>query len=284
MEKMGIVEIPVLTDKTFNDFRELIYREAGITLRDTKRILISNRLRKRIIALKLNSYDDYYRYLTETGEGKRELPNFIDAVSTNETYFYRGDNQFGALREEILPKMFKKRSKINVWSAGCSSGEEPYTICIIIMETAGITWKGEIEIVATDINTEVIDKAGEGVYGGRTLKFVPTGLLERYFDNLGNENYRIKDTVKQHIKFKCHNMLKQDPPGKGFDIIFCRNVMIYFDKNTQGELVDKSFRKAISDEGYLFIGHSESLMGKTESFKYAHVCKAPIYLPITREE
>lgn len=279
MGKMGLVEISVLADKTFNDFRELIYRETGITLRDTKRILISNRLRKRLIALELNGYDEYYRYLTESGDGKRELQNFIDAVSTNETYFYRGDNQFVALNDDILPRMFKERSKIKVWSAGCSTGEEPYTICIIIMEAAGITWKGEIEILATDINTEVIERASEGVYSGRSLKFVPAGPLGRYFDNLDNENYRVKDSVKQHVNFKCHNLLRQDPPGSGFDIIFCRNVMIYFDKKTQGELVDNSFRKAISDEGYLFIGHSESLMGKTESFKYAHVCKAPIYLP-----
>jgi chemotaxis protein methyltransferase CheR len=279
MGKMGLAEISALTDRTFNDFRELIYRETGISLRDSKHILISNRLRKRLIALGINGYDDYYRYLTKSGDGRRELQNFIDAVSTNETYFYRGDNQFTALSDEILPKMFKKQSRIKVWSAGCSSGEEPYTICTIIMEAAGITWKGDIEIVATDINTEVIEKAGEGIYSGRTLKFVRAELLERYFDNLGNENYRIKDTIKQHVKYKCHNLLKQDPPGSEFDIIFCRNVMIYFDKKTQRELVDNSFRKAISDKGYLFIGHSESLMGKTESFKYAHICKAPIYLP-----
>ena len=279
MEKMGLVEISALTDRTFNDFRELIYRETGITLRDSKHILISNRLRKRLIALEINGYDDYYRYLTKSDDGRRELQNFIDAVSTNETYFYRGDNQFTALSSEILPKMFKERSRIKVWSAGCSTGEEPYTICIMIMETAGMTWKGDIEIVATDINNEVIEKAGEGIYNGRTLKFVRAELLQRYFDNIGNENYRIKDIIKQHVNFQCHNLLKQDPPGYGFDIIFCRNVMIYFDNKTQGELVDNSFRKAISEKGYLFIGHSESLMGKTKSFKYAQVCKAPIYLP-----
>jgi chemotaxis protein methyltransferase CheR len=280
MEKAGFVDIQVLTDRTFNDLRDLIYTETGITLRDSKRILVSNRLRKRLIALEMNGYDEYYRYLTKTEEGKRELPNFIDAVSTNETYFYRGDNQFNALKEEILPKMFNRRSKIKVWSAGCSSGEEPYTICIIIKEKADTTWNGDIEIVATDVNTEVIEKAKQGVYSGRTLKFVPYVLLERYFESIGGERYRIKDTIRQHINFKCHNLLKQDPPGFGFDIIFCRNVMIYFDKKTQGELVDRSFRRAISDEGYLFIGHSESLMGKSNSFKYAHVCKAPIYLPV----
>ena len=134
MDKVGYVEISSLSDRTFNDFRELIYRETGIHMRDTKRILVSNRLRKRVIALELSGYDEYYHYLTKTEDGKRELPNFIDAVSTNETYFYRGDNQFVALREEILPNLFKSRSNIKVWSAGCSTGEEPYTICIIIKE------------------------------------------------------------------------------------------------------------------------------------------------------
>jgi chemotaxis protein methyltransferase CheR len=260
----------------------LIYRETGIALRDSKRILISNRLRKRLVALELNGYDEYYRYLINTEDGRRELPHFIDAVSTNETYFYRGDNQFTALKEEILPGIFNRKSKIRVWSAGCSTGEEPYTICITIKEKAGTAWDGEIEIVATDINTEVIEKAKEGLYSGRTLKFVPDEHLYRYFDSICSDKYRIKDIIKQHIKFKCHNLLRHEPPGTSFDLIFCRNVMIYFDKKTQGELVDFRFRKAISDDGYLFIGHSESLMGKSEYFKYAHVCKAPIYLPVDK--
>jgi len=283
MLKTNFVVIPALTDKTFDSFKKLIYRETGIFMRDSKRILVSNRLRKRVTALKLKGYDDYYRYLTSTAEGKKEIPNFVDALSTNETYFYRGDKQFEALKQVILPGLFKKQSKIKVWSAACSTGEEPYTICIVILETAGTSWKGEIEIIATDVNTEVIERAKEGVYSGRTLKFVSDELLKRYFDDLGNKKYGVQKILKEKIRFKCHNLLKDGPPATGFDIIFCRNVMIYFDRETQKSIVDNSFYKAIKDDGYLFIGHSESLMGKSERFKYVHVNKAPIYRPVTKK-
>ena len=284
MANVNFSNIPPLTEKIFHRFKELIYSETGITMRDSKRILVSNRLRKRINALNLTSYDEYYNFLTRTNEGAKELPNFIDAISTNETYFYRGDNQFEVLKKFILPELFQKKSKIRIWSAGCSSGEEPYSICIVILETAGTQWKGIVEIVATDINTEVIEKAKEGTYSGRTLKFVPKTLMTRYFEGVGNEKFRVREAVKEIISFKCHNLLKDEPPGFGFNIIFCRNVMIYFNKSTQKFIVDGSFNKALTHDGYLFIGHSESLSGVSEHFKYSRIHKAPIYVRIQKKQ
>jgi len=271
--------LPPLSDSTFRSFMELIYRETGIYMRESKRILVSNRLRKRILALRMLSYDDYYRYLTETVEGKKELPNFIDAVSTNETYFFRGDNQFQALKDVILPELFKKRKKIKVWSAGCSTGEEAYTICIIILEAAGVLWNGDIEVLGSDINTEVVRKAKEASYCGRTLRFLPEVILNRYFVEISDNIFTIQPRVKEKVYFQVHNLLKDEPPGYSYDIIFCRNVMIYFDKTTQKTLVDKMFARCIQPDGYLFIGHSESLLGSSEHFRYAHIFKAPIYRP-----
>jgi chemotaxis protein methyltransferase CheR len=275
----GVVvrNVKPLTDRTFQRFRELIYRETGIHMRENKQILVSNRLRKRVLALGFQSYDEYYRFLTGTTAGAGELPHFINAISTNETYFYRGDNHFEILKNDILPVLFKKRDRIRVWSAGCSTGEEPYTICIILFETAGIFWNGEIEILATDINTEVVEQARRGLYSGRSLQYLPPEHLKRYFSRQDGHGYRIRDEIRTKVRFGVHNLLKDEIPGTDFDLIFCRNVMIYFDKKTQKWLVDNSFARALSPEGYLFIGHSESLIGASEKFRYARM-KAPIYV------
>jgi chemotaxis protein methyltransferase CheR len=277
MEKPSFFDVSPLSEETFNRFKDLIHRETGIFMRESKKILISNRLRKRLLALGLRCYDEYYRFLTKTEGGRRELPHFIDAVSTNETYFYRGDNQFEALRRTILPELFRKRSRIRVWSAGCSTGEEPYTIAIILLAAAEGVWGGEMEVVATDISTEVIERAMRGVYSGRSLKFVPPVVMEKYLEPRPDGAYGVREGVKRIVQFKIHNLLKEEPPGLRFDAIFCRNVMIYFDKKTQYDLVDGSFSKALLPDGYLFIGHSESLMGGSAQFQYAQRFKAPIY-------
>jgi chemotaxis protein methyltransferase CheR len=275
-------DVQPLSDETFHLFRDLIYRETGIHIRENKRILVSNRLRKRVIALGMESFDQYYRYLTYMKEGKREIPFFINAVSTNETYFYRGDTHFEVLKTAILPELLKNKKAIKIWSAGCSTGEEPYTICIVILENAGSEWQGVIEIVATDINTKVIETAEKGIYSGRTLQYIHPELIKKYFTDLGNGRYQVKEFVQRRVRFLVHNLLKEDPPCAGFDLIFCRNVMIYFDKRTQRELVDGSFAKALLPDGYLFIGHSESLIGCSDRYRYARL-KAPIYRRVLQE-
>jgi chemotaxis protein methyltransferase CheR len=271
-----------LSDKTFQLFRDLIYRETGIHMRDSKRILVANRLRKRVISLGMESYDQYYDFLISEKQGRGEIPFFINAVSTNETYFFRGDSHFETLKSIILPELFKKKNSIKIWSAGCSTGEEPYTICMTILEEAGLLWRGDVEIVATDINTKVIGEAEQGVYSGRTLKYMPPELMKRYFSHLGKGQYRLNEEVRSRVRFHSHNLLKDDAPDNGFDIIFCRNVMIYFDKETQRRLVDGLFSQALLPDGYLFIGHSESLIGCSDYFKYARY-KAPIYVQLNQE-
>lgn len=269
--------IPPLLQDTFDLFRKLIHEKTSINMREGKQILVANRLRKRIFALNLKSYEEYYRYLTKSKYGTEEFPFFIDAVSTNETYFFRGDNHFDVLQKIILPELFKQKSTIGVWSAGCSTGEEPYTIRIIIDNTAGISWKGEVRIIATDISADAIEKAKEGVYGERSLRFVPPKIKERYFMPLRMSKYQVGEKARKGIRFRTHNLLRDEPPGHGFDLIFCRNVMIYFDKPTQKQLVDGIFAKAIAPDGYLFIGHSESICATTEKFKFIRLLKVPVY-------
>jgi chemotaxis protein methyltransferase CheR len=269
--------IEPLSVKTFNRFRALIYEKTNINMRECKLILVSNRLRKRILALGLKGYDEYLHLLTEEPSGASELANFIDAVSTNETYFYREENHLVALRETILPQLFARKKRLRIWSAGCSTGEEPYTLRILIEQGQVSLWSGEAEIIATDISQEAIRRAQEGVYGPRSLRLVPSAVLQRFFSPLPSGGYRIADRLRAKVDFRVHNLLKDAPPARNLDVIFCRNVMIYFDKPTQSRLTDGYFAEALDPQGFLCIGHSESLSGTSLRFRFLRELKAPVY-------
>jgi chemotaxis protein methyltransferase CheR len=271
-----------LTEETFRRISDLIREETGIFMRDSKKLLLANRIRRRLAALGLDSFQEYYELLTAGNEAAaEERRRFIDAISTNETYFFRGDSHFEALRSVVLPDLFQRSRHIRLWSAGCSTGEEPYTICMVAAEAAAGRWEGRIEVTATDISTDAIDKARRGLYEGRTLALVPPAVLRRYFEREGEDTWRVGEQVRGQVTFHVHNLLKDDPPGRDFDIIFCRNVMIYFDRGTQGRVVDSVFAEALSPAGYLFIGHAESLIGNTRRFRYAQILRSPIYRPVT---
>jgi chemotaxis protein methyltransferase CheR len=201
----------------------------------------------------------------------------VSAVSTNETYFFREMNHFEALKQTILPGLFAHKKRIRIWSAGCASGEEPYTLAIVLEEGKGSLWEGAVEIVASDISLEVIAKAREGVYRERSLRFVPEPILKRYFAAQEGGTYRVSQSLRSSVDFRVHNLLQQAPPEKHFDIIFCRNVMIYFDKPTQKRLVDECFAGVLDSHGYLCIGHSESLAGTSSKFQYLKGLKVPVY-------
>ena len=275
---------PELSDETFALFQQLILREMGIRMRGSKKILVANRLRRRLAALKLPSYEHYYRYLTRSEKAAEEIPNFVGAISTNETYFYRGENQFAALREEVLPRLLQSPARqqgtkrLTIWSAGSSSGEEPYTIYMVAEEALrALHWAGELAIVATDISREMIAAARQGEYSGRSFRAMPARYLEEYFDELGGGRFRVQERVKSHVQFQVHNLLRDDPPGTRFDLIFCRNVLIYFDRVNQTRLVDEKLAPALAPDGFLFIGNSESLLGGSRRFKYAQLHRCPIY-------
>ncbi len=275
-----------LTEDEFNKFAKLIYDESGIFLKDTKITLLSNRLRKRLQALKIAEFSDYYKYLNSLPLRERtiEYEKMLDVVSTNETYFFRNERHFEALMHECLPQIAKVKTnkKMRIWSAACSTGEEPYTIAICVKEQMKLFHGWDIEILATDIAPSVLEFANIGEYSGRRIEKVPPEILKRYFTQKAEDKhvYIINEDVKRLVKFYYHNFFKSPFP-KDIDIIFCRNVMIYFDKKHQMDLVAK-FYESILDHGYLFIGHSETLHSISEDFSYRKILEAPVYVPNPR--
>ncbi len=267
-----------LAQDTFDKFRALIHEKTGIHMREGKQILVANRLRKRLVQLKLDSYEEYYSLLTAGTCPPAEMAHFIDAVSTNETYFFREGNHFTALAATILPGMFRAHQRVRIWSAGCSTGEEVYTLRIVADQAARAAGAQAPEIIGTDISTTVIGRAREGVYRDRALRLVPHEMLEHYFVRVDDAGaFQVNTDARARVEFRVHNLFTDPPPWEGVNIIFCRNVMIYFDKPTQAKLVDGIFARALHPDGYLFIGHSESLSGFTKRFAYASSLKAPIY-------
>jgi len=271
-----VLSTPVLAEDIFNKFRALIYDKTGIHMREGKQILISNRLRRRLVALGIGSYEEYYQLLTGRAVGG-EMAHFIDAVSTNETYFFREGNHFTALAATILPALLRSVGKVRIWSAGCSTGEEVYTLRIVADEASRAAGGREVEIIGTDISTTVIERAREGIYRDRALRLVPPDALKRYFVPCEDGAFQVSAEARARVEFRVHNLFTDRPPADAVHIIFCRNVMIYFDKATQMKLVDGIFARALHPDGYLFIGHSESLTGFTKRFAYAAAFKAPIY-------
>ena len=280
------IQIKRLSEDEFAKFSKLIYEESGIYMKDTKVTMLSNRLKKRLTALSMNEFHEYYDYLQKlSGElKKQEFGDLLDVVSTNETYFFRNERQFDALMKVCLPELakLKKDKKITIWSAACSTGEEPYTIAICVLECMKYLQECNIEIIANDIAHSVLEFAKEGCYSGRRIEKVSPEYLEKYFilEDEEKEIYKVKDELKKLIKFFKLNFFK-DPFPKNVDIIFCRNVMIYFDREHQKRLV-ADFYKSINDYGYFFIGHSETLHTISNDFLYEKILESPVYIPKKR--
>ncbi|HON77083.1 MAG TPA: CheR family methyltransferase [Spirochaetota bacterium] len=275
-------EIKRLTEEEFRQFAKLIYTESGIFLKDTKITLLSNRLRKRLQALNLDSFTDYYEYIGKLSDKSKEIEALIDVVSTNETYFFRNERQFDALMEHCFKDIAEKKKgvkKLRIWSAGCSTGEEPYTIAICVLENRHLFEGWSIEIVATDIAPSVLDFARKGEYSGRRIEKVPPALLQKYFTQNKDypELYTVKDEVKKIVSFRYLNLFKTPYP-ENMDVVFCRNVMIYFDKEHQRKLIS-GFFNVLLKTGYLFIGHSETLHSISEDFSYLKILESPVYIP-----
>jgi chemotaxis protein methyltransferase CheR len=276
-----------LTEEEFAKFAKLIYDESGIFLKETKITLLSNRLRKRLQALKLEEFSDYYDHLHKlTGDAKKsEYEELLDVVSTNETYFFRNERHWEALIEAVIPELASKKNNkhLRIWSAACSTGEEPYTIAICFLESMKHFPGYTIEIIATDIAPSVLDFARAGQYSGRRIEKVPPELLKKYFNEKSDEpgTYVVKDQLKKMVTFSYLNFFQSEFP-KNIDIIFCRNVMIYFDKEHQRELVGKFYKSINTENGYLFIGHSETLHAISDDFQYRKMNESPVYIPKSR--
>lgn len=265
-----------MSDRDFRRFRDLIYEECKIKLIPAKKTMLTSRLRKRLRALNMDSFGQYYDYVSIVKDHADELVHMLDAVSTNKTDFFREPKHFNYLIKEALPGMvrcgrWKPGRMLNVWSAGCSSGEEPYTIAMVLAQFAAWNQTGDFSILATDISTRVLDIAAKGIYPQSATEPVPPALKHRYMmrgKGSRKGSCRVVPELRHRVQFRRVNLNK----GKDFgiriqmDIIFCRNVIIYFDRETQKRLFEKIYTQLVPG-GYLFIGHSETLNGINDRFE-----------------
>jgi chemotaxis protein methyltransferase CheR len=251
---------PALTDLELRKIAVLVYEKSGITLHDGKRELVAARLQKRMRQLALSSYKDYLERLSSDRSGE-ELTLLLDAISTNHTSFFREPQHFAFLRDVVVPALSDqaKTGSLSAWCAASSSGEEPVTIAVTLLE-AGVE---RFDLLASDLSTKVLAIARQGVYKMDRVQGMPPALLRKYFQRgLGEQEglARVAPEVRQRIQYRALNLIAMDRLDKVFDFIFCRNVMIYFDRPVQQRVVSM-LERHLAPGGYLFISHSESLNG-----------------------
>lgn len=260
-----------LSSRQFDRISKLVYQVSGIDLHEGKEELIKARLLKRLRHLRIPNFDNYLKYLDSDKSGT-EIGAMVDFLTTNKTNFFREPKHLDFLREAIIPSLGK--GPVRVWSAGCSSGEEPYSIAIVLNESVLDIERKDVKILATDISDRMIEKARQGFYDEESLKALPVPVRHKYFrkadfqtESHCGRKYQVVPALKSMISFAKLNLMDEWPMRGPFDIVFCRNVMIYFDKPTQENLV-KRFWTILRDDGYLFVGHSESLNFLTHDFHY----------------
>ncbi len=272
-----ILDSIVLTDKDFNAISNLVYEHCGINLHEGKKELVRARLAKRLRHGNFRTFSEYMKHVLADKTGK-EFSILIDTISTNLTSFFREKQHFEFLQDKYLPALLERKSKnrnfrIRSWSAGCSSGEEPYSIAITLLDAVQGKGRWDIKILATDISTRMIETAQKGIYDTQRVEPVSQMQKQKYLKVInvnGKKLFEAKKNLRDVIIFKYLNLMEDwpiHPRGGGLDIIFCRNVMIYFDKPTQANLINR-FWSILDSGGILFTGHSESLAGIKHQFKY----------------
>lgn len=257
------------TDKDFQFIRQMVATHTGIKLADTKREMVYGRLSRRLRQLNITSFADYCALLQENAEA--ELGSLINAITTNLTSFFRERHHFEYLTNTLAPMLEKTKTdrRVRIWSAGCSTGAEPYSIAMTMRAALPPTHGWDVKILATDIDTQVLQTAKDGIYSEKDVVGVPDALMRRWFmrgKGAHAGSVRARKELRDIIVFRQLNLLGPWPVKKAFDFIFCRNVVIYFDKDTQRKLFSRYADKLVP-EGHLFIGHSESLYKVSERFK-----------------
>ncbi|HPC94435.1 MAG TPA: protein-glutamate O-methyltransferase CheR [Sedimentisphaerales bacterium] len=271
---MSVLQDIVLGEDEFRQISDLIYEHCGINLHDGKKELVRSRLAKRLHKGRFTSFSQYIRHVLEDPTGK-EFSILVDSLSTNLTKFFREERHFDYMRTQLLPRLMKARQsrgqyRIRGWSAGCSSGEEPYSIALTLLETLGGKGHWDVKLLATDVSTRVLERAQAGVYDRERIEPIPLPLRKKYLiarREGGKERYEVGPALRELVIFRYLNLMKDWPVKGPLDFIFCRNVMIYFDKPTQARLIHR-FYDLLGSGGVLFTGHSESLTGIEHAFKY----------------
>lgn len=266
-----------MSDDEFRLFRDLIHDECGLYFAENKKLFLSSRIGKRLVARSLNSFYRYYRYLGEGEDRRAELLKLMDVLTINETSFFRNRAQFRLLETVVLPEILKSTpagERLRIWSAGCSTGEEPYSIAIVVQETLRLGDARPVEVIASDLSLTALDRASRGVYTFSDVAEIDPVRRDRYFE-ARPEGCAVRERVKRTVIFDFHN-LKHDNGLRDLDIVFCRNVLIYFDAEEQKKTVTR-FVRALRPGGYLFLGHSESVQGFSGELKFVHHDKGTAY-------
>jgi chemotaxis protein methyltransferase CheR len=255
--------VPPLTGGQFAFIGELLHRQCGIALASGKEALVTARLYKRLRVLGLGTFDEY---LSRVERDPAELRAMVDALTTNKTDFFREPDHFVYLRESVLPALAATADPIKIWSAGCSSGEEPYSLAITLREELPNPDLRDVRVLATDISDRVLARAREGVYDEEAVRDVPPLYLGKYFHHTAGR-FTVNGVLRRHVAFARLNLLGEWPMRGPFDAILCRNVMIYFDNPTRQRLVER-FWELLKPGGHFFVGGSESLTSVEHRFTY----------------
>ncbi len=272
-------QIVEMSDEEFRAIRDYINNQCGLYFDLPSKYLLEKRLSRRVHEHRLSSFKEYHYYLLYDKNSVDELNNITDILTTNETYFYREAYQLLAFKDEILPEInaTKKDKKLTIWSAGCSTGEEPYTLAmLIILSNLFSDWR--VEVVGSDISQRVLHAARRGIYSDSSFRTMPEEYKNRFFTKGDDGKFHVIDEVKEMVTFGKVNLLDSKMLNliPGIDIIFCRNVIIYFDLETKKKVVENFYEK-LNDAGYLLLGHSESLMSISTSFKLKHLKNDMVY-------
>jgi len=269
----------VLSDELFDKFTKLIYKKTGLYFEHNKKYYVQKRIEKRAEQLDMDSLNEYYMML-KYSDDSYEFDRLVNELTVNETYFFRDFPQLRCFAEDVLPIFVKEkgyRKKIKIWSAACSTGEEPYTLSIILQEMLDKPEEWDIQILASDINTDVLQNAKIGLYESRAVKDVPPEYLGKYFTKR-NDKYLINLNVRKHVYFKRINLMDENEMGNmgGYDFIFCRNCLIYFDDESRKSVIS-SFYESLNPGGFIFLGHSESVGRISSAYKVQRIGNTIVY-------
>jgi chemotaxis protein methyltransferase CheR len=287
---MGLSSAPAqLTAPELKLLQALVYQECGMHFDERRAHFLQDRLQRRLKECQLDSFYSYYRLLV-SDKGKNEMSLLVENLTVNETSFFRNKSQMELFHKHLLDELVRRKQaqrdfSLRIWSAGCSTGQEPYTLAMLVADALAYhllrnplptempspkplippPWK--VEILASDISYSVLRAGQEGTYTDSQMESVDYSYRLRYFDKVG-ERYAVKKALKEIVHFDFHNLKTEYLPQR-YDVIFCRNVMMYFDEAEQRRLVEK-FARCLNPEGYLFVGHAESLLGLTDKFSMVH--------------
>lgn len=268
-----------MSDEEFRSIRDYINRQCGLYFDLTSKYILEKRLSGRVHEHGLSSFKEYHYFLLYDKNSAEELNSITDILTTNETYFYRESYQLLAFKDEILPEILsrKKNKRLKIWSAGCSTGEEPYTLAMLII-LSGLFSDWKVEVLGSDISQRVLHSARRGIYSESSFRAMPEEYRVRFFTKGDDGKSHVIDEVKKMVSFGKVNLLdgKMLSLVPDMDVIFCRNVIIYFDIETKKKVIENFYGK-LYDLGYLLLGHSESLMSISTSFKLKHLKNDMVY-------